>query len=169
MEHPMGLSWRRDRLPTPVFLGFPCGSAGKESACNVGDLGSIPGLRRSPGRLPTPVFWPVEFRGESMGLQVRHDRATFTSLHFKRDGDEKEARGWLHSVEGQCPGAGRKDRKKLRSQSCGCEGRKERMWSLQRGQMEECPCQDRGARGSLGRLENQGAQLQSRLTHQKGQ
>ena len=28
-----------DRLPTPVFLGFPCGSAGKESACNVGDLG----------------------------------------------------------------------------------------------------------------------------------
>ena len=33
--------WRRDRLPTPVFLGFPCGSAGKESACNVGDLGSI--------------------------------------------------------------------------------------------------------------------------------
>ena len=169
MEHPMGLSWRRDRLPTPVFLGFPCGSAGKESACNVGDLGSIPGLRRSPGRLPTPVFWPVEFRGESMGLQVRHDRATFTSLHFKRDGDEKEARGWLHSVEGQCPGAGRKDRKKLRSQSCGCEGRKERMWSLQRGQMEECPCQDRGARGSLGRLENQGAQLKSRLTHQKGQ
>ena len=32
------------RLPTPVFLGFPCGSAGKESACNVGDLGSILGL-----------------------------------------------------------------------------------------------------------------------------
>ena len=29
--------------------GFPCGSAGKESTCNVGDLGSIPGLGRSPG------------------------------------------------------------------------------------------------------------------------
>jgi len=43
------IHWRRDRLPTPVFLGFLCGSAGKESACNVGDLGSIPGLRRSPG------------------------------------------------------------------------------------------------------------------------
>ena len=28
--------WRKDRLPTPVFLGFPCGSAGKESACNAG-------------------------------------------------------------------------------------------------------------------------------------
>ena len=30
-------------------MGFPCGSAGKESACNVGDLGSIPGLGRSSG------------------------------------------------------------------------------------------------------------------------
>ena len=30
-------------------LGFPCGSAGKESACNVGNLGSIPGLERFPG------------------------------------------------------------------------------------------------------------------------
>jgi len=41
--------WRRDKLPTPIFLGLPCGSVGKESACNAGDLGSIPGLRRSPG------------------------------------------------------------------------------------------------------------------------
>ena len=30
-------------------LGFRCGSAGKESACNEGDLSSIPGLGRSPG------------------------------------------------------------------------------------------------------------------------
>ena len=30
-------------------MGFPCGSPGKESACNVGDLGLIPGLGRSPG------------------------------------------------------------------------------------------------------------------------
>ena len=29
------IPWRRDRLPTPVFLGFPGGSVGKESACNV--------------------------------------------------------------------------------------------------------------------------------------
>ena len=41
--------WRRDRLPTPVFLGFPYGSAVKEFTCNAGDLGSIPGLGRSPG------------------------------------------------------------------------------------------------------------------------
>ena len=30
-------------------LSFPCGSSDRESACNVGDLGSIPGLGRSPG------------------------------------------------------------------------------------------------------------------------
>ena len=30
-------------------MGFPSGSDGKESACNAGDLGSIPGLERSPG------------------------------------------------------------------------------------------------------------------------
>ena len=37
-----------DRLPTPILLGFPCGSAGKESTCNAGDLGLTPGLGRSP-------------------------------------------------------------------------------------------------------------------------
>ena len=39
-------------------LGFPDSSAGKESACNAGDPGLIPGLGRSPGKgmLPTPIF-----------------------------------------------------------------------------------------------------------------
>ena len=32
------------------MVGFPGGSNGKESACNAGDLGSIPGLGRSPGK-----------------------------------------------------------------------------------------------------------------------
>ena len=41
------IPWGRDRLPTPVFLGFSYGSVGKESACNAGDLGLIPGLGRS--------------------------------------------------------------------------------------------------------------------------
>ena len=36
-----------------LFLGFLCGSAGKESTCNAGDLSSIPWRRE---RLPTPVF-----------------------------------------------------------------------------------------------------------------
>ena len=52
---------------TLTLLGFPGDAADKESTCNVGDLGSNPGLRRSPGEgnilEPTPVFWPGEFHG----------------------------------------------------------------------------------------------------------
>ena len=41
-------------------MGFPCGSAGKESACNAGDLGSIPGLERSPGE---GKVYPLQYSG----------------------------------------------------------------------------------------------------------
>ena len=51
---------RRDTLPTPVFLGFPSGSAGEESTCSVGDLGSIPGLGRSPGE---GKGYPLQYSG----------------------------------------------------------------------------------------------------------
>jgi len=52
---------RRDKLPIPVFLGFPGGSDRKESACNAGDLGSVPGFGRSPVEWqPTLVFLPEE-------------------------------------------------------------------------------------------------------------
>ena len=51
---------RQDKLHTPLFLGFPCGSAGKESACNVGDLGSTPGFGRSPGE---GKGYPLQYSG----------------------------------------------------------------------------------------------------------
>ena len=63
----------------------PCGSAGKESTCNLGDLDLIPGLERSPGDGKGYVLqfsclensWTVE----SMGLQrVGHNRVTFTFI-----------------------------------------------------------------------------------------
>ena len=43
------LSWRRDSLHTPTFLGFPHGSDGKEPTCDMGDLDSISALGRFPG------------------------------------------------------------------------------------------------------------------------
>ena len=43
-----------------VHLGFPCGSAGKESSCNVGDLGWIPGLGRSFGEMNG---CPIQYSG----------------------------------------------------------------------------------------------------------
>ena len=62
----MKIHWRRDRLPTPAILGFPGGSAGKESTCNAGDLGSISGLGRSPGE---GKGYPLQYSGleNSMG------------------------------------------------------------------------------------------------------
>ena len=41
-------------------MGFPSGSAGKESACNAGDLGLIPGLERSPGE---GKGYPLQYSG----------------------------------------------------------------------------------------------------------
>ena len=41
-------------------MGFPSGSAGKESACNVRDLGSTPGLGRSPGE---GNGYPLQYSG----------------------------------------------------------------------------------------------------------
>ena len=64
------------------FRGFLGGSDGKESACSAGDLGLIPGLGRE--RLPTPVFWPGEFRGlYSPWGHKELDMTERLSLHFK--------------------------------------------------------------------------------------
>ena len=41
-------------------MSFLCGSAGKESACNAGDLDSIPGLKRSPGE---GKGYPLQYSG----------------------------------------------------------------------------------------------------------
>ena len=58
---------------TPVFLGFPCGPAGKESAFNEGDLGSIPGFGRSleKGKAThsSILAWRIPWSIQSMGLQ----------------------------------------------------------------------------------------------------
>ena len=49
-----------------ALMGFPQSSDSKKSTCSAVDLGSIPGLGRSPGAgnwLSTPVFWSREFHG----------------------------------------------------------------------------------------------------------
>ena len=60
------ICWRRDRLPTPVFLGFPGGSADKESHLQCRTRWFNPWVGKNPWKreqLPTPVFWPREFHG----------------------------------------------------------------------------------------------------------
>ena len=77
-------SRRRDRLPPPVFLGFPYGSAGKESICNVGDLGSIPGLGRSPGEAKGyPLQYPcLENPMDCIVCEVAKSQARLSDFHF---------------------------------------------------------------------------------------
>ena len=72
------IPWRRNRLPTLVFLGLPCGPAGKEFTRNVRDWGLIRGLRRCPGE---GKGYPLQYSGlenswtvQSVGSQrVRGD------------------------------------------------------------------------------------------------
>ena len=65
--------------PASFFIGFPCGSAGKESACNVGDLGLIPGLGRSPGE---GKGFPLQYSGleNSMDCRVHGVAKSWTRL-----------------------------------------------------------------------------------------
>ena len=61
------IPWRRERLPTAVFLGFPCGSTGKESACNAGDAGLIPEFGKSAGK---GIGYPLQYSWASLVAQV---------------------------------------------------------------------------------------------------
>ena len=66
-------------------VAFPCGSAGKESTCNAGVLGSIPWLGRFPGE---GKGYPLQYSGLKNFMDcivhgsqgVGHDRVTFTHI-----------------------------------------------------------------------------------------
>ena len=68
-------------------LGPPCGSAGKESACNAGDLGLIPGLGRYPGK---GKGYPLEYSGLENSMDNpqgcrESDLTEWLSFHYERD------------------------------------------------------------------------------------
>ena len=74
----------KGKVPTPVFLGFPGGSVGKESAQNAGDLGLIPGLGRSPGE---GSGYPLQYSGLENSMDcivhgVSKSRAQLRDFHF---------------------------------------------------------------------------------------
>ena len=63
---------------------FPCGSAGKELTCSAGDLGSIPGLRRSPGE---GKGYPLQYSGLENSVdfivhRVAKSQTQLSNFHF---------------------------------------------------------------------------------------
>ena len=86
----VGHDWATELIQNDIEYfgnqGFPCGSVGKESACNAGDLGSVPGLGRSPGEGNS---YPLQYSGleNSMGLyspwsRKELDTTEWLSLHL---------------------------------------------------------------------------------------
>ena len=74
-----------------TFWGFPGGSDNKESSCNVGHLGLIPGFQRSPGEGNGTHFsivaWRIPWteepgRLQSMGLQRETERPTLSQYQY---------------------------------------------------------------------------------------
>ena len=65
-------------------MDFPCGSAGRESACSAGDLGSIPGSGRYPGE---GQGYPLQYSGLESSMNsivhgVAKSRTQLSKLHF---------------------------------------------------------------------------------------
>ena len=92
LEKPVKLTHGRTRSTcqgtqyqiTMVPMGFPGGSAGKESACNAGDLGSIPELGRSPGE---GKGYPLQYAGLENSMDcivygVAKSQTRMSDFHF---------------------------------------------------------------------------------------
>ena len=67
-----------------MFMDFPSGSAGKEFPCDVGDLGPIPGLGRSPGEGNS---YPLQYSGLENSMDyivhgVTKSRTQLSDFHF---------------------------------------------------------------------------------------
>ena len=82
------------RIPS----SFPGSSFGKESTCNAGDPGSIPGLGRSPGE---GIGYPIQYSGASLVAQVVKNLPTVRETWVRSQGWEdplKEGMATLSSI-----------------------------------------------------------------------
>ena len=86
------------QLPLKPGLGLPCGLAGRESACNGGDLGLIPGLGRSPGE---GKGYPLQYSGLENSMDstahgvAESDTTEQLSLTKPGIGPDYELLSWL--------------------------------------------------------------------------
>ena len=75
----------KEYTPHTSILGLPCGSSGKESACNAGDLGSIPGLGRAPGE---GKGYPLQYSGLENSVNyivhgITKSQTWLSNFHFQ--------------------------------------------------------------------------------------
>ena len=85
----------KDRLPTPVFLGFCLGSAGKESAFSEGDLGLIPGLGRSAGE---GKGYPLQYSGLENSMDCIQVCCKLSCPARGHNGDSVQVQGKLEET-----------------------------------------------------------------------
>ena len=88
-SHRVGHDWSDLAAAAGIssLVGFPCGSVDKESACNAGDLGSVPGLGRSPGEWKG---YPLQYSGLENSIdcivhEVRKSQTRLSDFHFRDD------------------------------------------------------------------------------------
>ena len=96
-------------------MGFPGSSVGKESACNAGDLGSIPGLGRSPGE---GNGYPLQYSGLENSMDCIDHGVTKSRIGLSDFGFHLQ-----EEVEDTVYREGRRCKVYPRGQSCG-------MWSI---------------------------------------
>ena len=68
-----------------IYMGFPCGSAGKESTCNAGDMGSIPGLVEKGRVTHSSILENSVQNSQPIGLAKSRTRLSdfhFTIIHI---------------------------------------------------------------------------------------
>ena len=103
--------------PLTTAQGFPGGSAGKESTCNVGDLGSIPGLGRSPEE---GNGYPLQYSGlensmDCIGHRVAKSPIGLSNFHFHHSSLCRCLDELIWGKSGHCRGRFRKRNSHLHS------------------------------------------------------
>ena len=91
---PVGkIHWRRDRLPTAVFLGFPGGSAGKESAHSMGDLGWEDPLEKGMATHSSILAWRIPWGHEESDTTERLSLTSHVNVRIGRRKSQEKC--WL--------------------------------------------------------------------------
>ena len=97
MENGQNILWKKHPIQQYVKFGFPLSSVSKESPCNAGDPGSIPGLERSAGE---GIGYPLQYSWASLVAQLVKNPPAMQETWFQSLGweDPLEKGKATHSI-----------------------------------------------------------------------